>query len=215
MEERNMTVSIAQAKEWFNSGNKQLQELALQVFDRKELTSDFRHIVTFKDACEVLGIRYSFSRTDSIIRTFSRSTSAMFKLNIIRQALNFGQDLHLTKDPEDSHIYYPHNLFVTKSSTYYNSDIDSGKMEIIGKIKSEGEEYNVLGGRAYIGGPAGLGYFCSDLGACIAHANVGFLGCANKEIAEHFGKYFGMLIIEAKYADIINDFEIVESKYAI
>lgn len=57
MEKRNMTVSITQAKEWFNSGNKQLQELALQVFDRKELTSDFRHIVTFKDACKVLSLR--------------------------------------------------------------------------------------------------------------------------------------------------------------
>lgn len=100
MKERNMTISLAQARDWFNSGNKQLQELALQVFDRKELTSDFRHIVTFKDACEALGLRYSFSRTDSIIRTFSRSTSAMFKLNIIRQALNLGQDLHLTKDPK-------------------------------------------------------------------------------------------------------------------
>lgn len=51
MEERNMTISIAQARKWFNSGNHQL---ALQVFDRKDLT--FRHIVTFKDACEVLSI---------------------------------------------------------------------------------------------------------------------------------------------------------------
>ena len=214
MEKRNMTVSIAQARDWFNSGNKQLQELALQVFDRKELTSDFRHIVTFKDACEVLGLRYSFSRTDSIIRTFSRSTSAMFKLNIIRKALNFGQDLHLTKDPEDSYIYYPYNPFVTKSSTYYNSYINSGKMEVIGKIKSEGKEYNVLGGGADSGG-AGLGSFDSFNGVGSAYANVGFLGCASREIAEHFGKYFGMLITTAKYADIIKDFEVIESKYII
>lgn len=185
-----------------NSGNEQLKELALQVFDRKELTSDFRHIVTFKDACKVLGLRYSFNRTDKIIRTLSRSTSAMFKLNIIRQALNFGQDLHLTKDPEDSYIYYPYNPFVIKSSTYYKSEINSGKMEIIGKIKSEGKEYNVLGGG-----------FDSFNG--VAYANVGFLGCASMEIAEYFGKYFGMLITTAKYADIIKDFEVIESKYII
>ena len=42
--------------------------------------------------------------------------------------------------------------------------------------------------------------------------NVGFLGCANKEIAQHLGKYFGMLITEAKYGDLA-DFEIVERKY--
>ena len=54
-----MTISLSQARDWSNSGNDQLQALALQVFDRE--TSDFSHIVTFKDACEVLGIRYNFS----------------------------------------------------------------------------------------------------------------------------------------------------------
>ena len=80
-------------------------------------------------------------------------------------------------------------------------------------IKSEGEEYNVFGGGADNGGDAGLGYFYSYNGVGSSFADVGFLGCANEEIAQHFGKYFGMLITEAKYGSIINDFEIVESKY--
>lgn len=215
MEKRNMTVSLAQARNWFNSGNEQLQELALQVFDRKELTSDFRHIVTFKDACEVLGLRYSFSRTDSIIRTFSRSTSAMYKLNIIRQALNLGCDLSLTRDPKSSYLYYPCNPFMTSNSTYYDSELNSGEMEVIGKIRSEGKEYNILGGKAINGSDGGLGSFCSDDSVGFAYANFGFLGCASMEIAKHFGKYFGVLITTAKYADIIKDFEIIESKYII
>ena len=216
MEGRNITISLAQAKEWFNSGNEQLQELALQVFDRKELTSDFRHIVTFKDACEVLGLNYGeMLHITMNITIISKASAAMFKLNIIRKALNLGQDLHLTKDPEDSYIYYPYNPFVTKSSTYYKSEIDSGKMEVIGKIKSEGEEYNILGGDTDGGGYAGLGYFRSDTGVGDAYAYFGFLGCASREIAEHFGKYFGMLITTAKYADIIKDFEVIESKYII
>lgn len=49
----------------------------------------------------------------------------MYKLNIIRQALNLGYDL--IKNAEDSYIYYPYDPFVTKSSTYYKSDINSGK----------------------------------------------------------------------------------------
>ena len=81
-------------------------------------------------------------------------------------------------------------------------------MKVIGKIKSEGEEYNVLGGRADYGGTAGLGYFHSDYGVGNASANFGFLGCANEEIAKHLGKYFGMLITEAKYGDMV-DFEII------
>lgn len=156
MEERNITISLAQARDWFNSGNEQLRELALQVFDIDELVDDFRGITTFKKACEVLGYNY-YHMVDIDKTLLSRSTSAMFKLNIIRKALNLGQDLHLTKKPKDSYLYYPYNPFVTKSSTYYKNEIDSGKMEVIGKIKSEGEEYNVLGGRAVIGGHAGLG----------------------------------------------------------
>lgn len=224
MKARNITISLAQAMEWFNSGNKQLQELALQAFDRKDLT--FRHIVTFKDACEALGLNKDVCKALGLnyddmfyitenIATISKASAAMFKLNIIRKALNLGQDLHLTKDPENSRIYYPYNPFVTKSSTYYNGEINSGKMEVIGKIKSEGEEYNVLGGDASDGGLDGLGGFNSNVGVGFTSASFGFLGCATKEIAEHFGKYFGMLITIAKYADIIKDFEVIESKYII
>lgn len=217
MEERNMTVSIAQARDWFNSGNKQLQELALQVFDRKELTSDFRHIVTFEDACKVLGLRYSISYEDRLNRTLSISTSAMFRLNIIRQALNFGQDMQLVKNPSKSYIYCPYNPFITKVEgfRYYKDQINSGVIEIIGEIRTGGVSYYVLNSVAYFNGIDGLGNFNYSTGSGRAITDSGFLGCASREIAEHFGKYFGMLITTAKYADIIKDFEVVESKYII
>lgn len=209
MKERNVTVTLNKAKEWFNSGNATLREIALQAFDKDELTYNFKNITTFKKACEALGLNYDdmFYITKNIA-TISKASAAMFKLNIIRKALNLDQDLHLTKDPENSYIYYPYNPFVTKSSTYYKSEINSGKMKVIGKIKSEGEEYNVLGGLADSGGFAGLGVFLSNAGVGNAYADVGFLGCANEEIAQHLGKYFGMLITEAKYGDMV-DFEII------
>ena len=211
--ERNITISLEKAVEWYNSGNDSLKEVALQAFNKDELTYNFKNITTFKKACEALGLNYDdmFYFVKDIAK-ISKSSAAMFKLNIIRKALNLGQDLHLTKDPKDFYIYYPYNPFVTKSSTYYKSEINSGKMEVIGKIKSEGEEYNVLGGHADIGGDAGLGYFDSDDGVGHALANFGFLGCANKEIAQHLGKYFGILITEAKYGDMV-DFEIIEATH--
>ena len=201
-------VSLDEAKEWFNSGNATLKEIALKAFSKDELIYNFKNIITFKNACEALGLNYGdmFYITKNIA-IISKASAAMFKLNIIRKALNLGQDLHLTKDQEDSYIYYPYNPFVTKSSTYYKSDINSDKMEIIGTIKCEEKEYNVLGGRANIGG-AGLGCFDSINGVGTAYADIGFLGCASKEIAKHLGKYFGMLITEAKYGDIV-DFEII------
>ena len=213
MEKRNITVTFNKAKEWFNDGNATLKEIALQAFDKNELTYNFKNITTFKKACEVLGLNYNdMFRITKSIATISKASAAMTKLNIIRKALNLGQDLHLTKDPEDSYIYYPYNPFATKSSTYHKSDINSGKMEVIGKIKSEGEEYNVLGGDAAIGGDAGLGNFGSRNGVGNAIASIGFLGCTNKEMAQHLGKYFGMLITEAKYGDMV-DFEIIEATH--
>lgn len=211
MEKRNITVNLNKAKEWFNSGNATLKEIALQAFDKDELTYNFRNITTFKKACEALGLNYNamFHITKSIA-TISKASAAMFKLNIIRKALNLGQVLHLTKNPEDSYIYYPYNPLITNNSTYYKSEINSGKMEIIGKIKSEEEEYNVLGGDAASGGHAGLGRFNSGFDVGLADAGFGFLGCASKEIAQHLGKYFGMLITEAKYGDMV-DFEIIEA----
>ena len=209
MKERNVTVTLNKAKEWFNSGNATLREIALQAFDKDELTYNFKSITTFKKACMALNLDYMLCLINANnIAKISKASAAMFKLNIIRKALNLGQDLHLTKDPKDSYIYYPYNPFVTKSSTYYKSEINSGKMEVIGKIKSEGEEYNVLGGSAFNGGYAGLGNFYSYIGVGYAYAYFGFLGCANKEIAQHLGKYFGMLITEAKYGDMV-DFEII------
>lgn len=202
--ERNITVTLEKAKEWYNSGDATLQEIALQAFSREEFTvPDFTKIKTFEDALNVLGYtdiitKMRIESVISAISIYSKASAAMFKLNIIKKALNLGQDLHLTKSPKGSYFYYPYNPFVAKSSTWYESKFTSDKIEAIGKIKSRGEEYNVFGGNTASG--------CGN--------NFGFLSCANEKIAEHFSKYFGMLITEAKYGDMV-DFEIVEEKYKI
>lgn len=212
METREITVTLKKAIEWYNSGNKELQKIALKAFGEDKLINNFRYITTFEKACGVLSLNYN--SVLSIVKSVaivSKASAAMFKLSIIRKALNLGQDLHLTKDSNDSHIYYPYNPFVTKSSTYYKTELGIGEMEIIGKIQSEGEIYNVLGGAVYYSGLTGLGYFNSHVGVGDAIADIGFLGCASEEIAQHFGKYFGMLITEAKYGDMV-DFEIINEK---
>ena len=210
--ENNTTINVTldEAKEWFNSGNATLKEIALKAFSKDELIYNFKDITTFKKACEALGLNYDdmFYITKNIA-TISKTSAAMFKLNIIRKALNLGHDLHLTKNPEDSRIYYPYNLFVTENSIYYERELKSGRMEVIGRIKNEEEEYYVIGGSARDGGGlAGLGSFYSIDGIGYAAANIGLLGCANKEIAQHLSRYFGMLITEDKYGDMV-DFEII------
>ena len=168
----------------------------------------YSQIKTLEDACKALGLNYDIiSIVTKDVATFSRASAAMFKLNIIRKALNLGQDLHLTKDPKGSHLYYPYNPFIIKNPTYYNSKLNLSRMKVIGKIKSEGASYNVLGGEACNSGSTVLGNLTCSIN--IGTAGIGFLGCATKEIAQHFGKYFGMLITEAKYADMV-DFETLQ-----
>ena len=213
MEKRNITVTFNKAKEWFNSGNATLKEIALQAFDKDELTYNFKNITTFEKACEVLGLHHGAIVSD--VSTVSVSVAAMLKLNIIRRALNLGYDMHFAKNPRNSFIYYPYNPLATipEGCNYYKEQINSGIFQIIGKVKIEGVEYNVLGGGITYDINSGLGGFNYQTGICRCRSEVSLFGCATKEIAEHFGKYFGMLITETKYAD--KDFEVIESKYII
>ena len=216
--ERTITITLEKAKEWYNSDNESLKEVALQAFSKEELTVfDFTKIKTFEDALTALEYNEStkvyIRSTINDISMYSKASAAMSQLNIIIKALNFNQDLHLTECPKNSYIYYPCNPLVTKDSTSYNNEIKSGEMEIVGTIKSEGKLYNILGGSISDGFSAGgLVCFSSDIEVGMAPAHIGFLGCANKEIAQYLGKYFGMLITEAKYGDMV-DFEIIENKY--
>ena len=205
---RKIDISFKNAMELYNSGNKALSELATKAFSKSELETTYEDIKTLEDACERLGRDYgTVMRCANCIADFSKSSAAMFKLNLVRDALNLGYDLSLTKCPKNSHFYYPHNPISAKSSTYFNLN----KMEVIGKIKSE-EEYYVIGGRGYHNANYGLCDFYPKFGVGDAPANVGFLGCANENIAKHFSKYFGMLITKAKYGDLYS-FDVIEDKY--
>lgn len=209
MEERNVTVTLDKAREWYNSGNESLREIALQAFNESEIKFNFRNIKSLEDACKVLNLNYrDVVFTASDVEEFSKASAALFKLSVIRKALNLGQDLHLTKNPDSSYIHYPNVPFVLEDSTVFYRELKSGTMKIIGKIKSEGKTYNILGGDAIDNSFSGLGQFFETEGVCYTGADGGFFGCATKEIAKHFGLYFGILIIEAKYGDL-EDFEIV------
>lgn len=211
MEERNVKVTLLKAKEWYNSNNEILKKIALQAFSEEELKSSFTLITSFKKACNSLGIDYDKINTYiDKIKEVSKASAAITKLIIIREALNLGQELYLTKNPKDSYIWFPANPFITKTSTYYKDALDSGEMEVIGKIKSEGIVYDVLGNSALICTNTGLSCFYSTSGVGYANTDIGLLGCANKKIAKHFGKYFGMLITEAKYGNLPN-FEILKT----
>lgn len=202
-------VSIEEARNWYKGDDNVLKTLALRAFSEKELGHSFRDIKSFKDACDVLELNHDDLIpiiANMIIFGRSRASAAIFQLNIIRKALNLNYELNLTKDPKDSCIYHPLNLFTTGKHVYPD------KMETIGKIRVEGKDYLVLSGSSDCIATTGIGCYYPRDEVGFAYSDVAFFGCATKEIAEHFGKYFGMLITEAKFGDT-QDFEIITSKY--
>ena len=188
-----------------------MKDIALRAYSEDELSFDFSDIKTFEDACMVLGLDYDdMKKKVSSIYEASKSSAALFKLNIIGRALNFGHNLYLIENPRDSFIFYPYNPLITSYSVYYRDELSTGKMEIIGKVRCNGEEFKVLGGYANNSILDGFGRFESTSGVADADTDIALFGCTSKEIAQHFSRYFGMLITQARFGDIIEDFEIIE-----
>ena len=211
MIKRNVSITLEKAQEQYNSGNDSLKEIALQAFNESELKFDFRNIKSLSDACSVLGLNYSEILSESCyMKSISKASAAMFNLNIIKKALNLGKELSFTKNPEDSYICYPFNPIIRRDSIYYSDELKDGKIKIVGKFKVEGETYLILGDSAIanLTCTSGLGALNPKNGSCQAFSNTAFLGCASREIAEHFSRYFGVLITEAKYGDL-KGFEII------
>ena len=213
MIKRNISVTLEKAQEWYNNDNESLKEIALQAFNESELKFDFRNIKSLSDACSVLGLNYNEILSESCyINRISKASAAMFNLNIIKKALNLGKELSFTKNPEGSCICYPFNPIIRRDSSCYGNEIKEGKIKIVGKFKVEGEIYLILGDSAIVSlaCSSGLGAFNPKNGSGQTFSNIGFLGCASREIAEHFSRYFGTLITEAKYGDL-KGFEIIRT----
>lgn len=69
---------------------------------------------------------------------------------------------------------------------------------IVGRIKSEGEEFDVVGGYASKSAYTGLVCFDSDYG--VSHwANSGFRSVGSKKAALYISKQFGKLLFEVSY----------------
>lgn len=197
--ERKINITYNIARLWYHSEDSTLKKLALSAFTKEELENDYKSIQTFEDAYKFLG--FTTKEIKDILHNLnqiSKASAAMFQLNIIRKALNYDQELSLVK----GEIYYPYVPISTETSTWYDSDILDKSIKQIGKFMYQGKVYKFYGGHAISSGITGLSKFNPQDGIGTADCNLAFLGCATREIAEHFGKYFGDIIIRAKYNDL-------------
>ena len=217
MVKRSVIITLEKAIEWYNSDDESLKDLALQAFSKEELIYNFRDITTFKKACDILDYNYDdiVSKVNSIAE-ISKASAAMFKLNIVRKALNLGYDMHISRNVDgQKYSHYPFFALVIKGSTCYRGAKEIDKYEKLGEFTSERTIYEIFHVGVYSDiDYKGLGKYNPDRRYSFISIDTGLLGCATEDISRHLGKYFGMLIMEAMYADIV-DFEIVEEKYKI
>lgn len=70
---------------------------------------------------------------------------------------------------------------------------------IVGRIKLEGEEFDIVGGYASNGTYAGLGFFDSLIGVSYAWTTIGFRSVGSKKAALYISRQFGKLLFEISY----------------
>lgn len=204
METRNVTLTLQKAKEFYNSGNAALKEVALQAFTKEELTTPkYTDIKTFEDACKALGmdidmVEWDIEHLARIEGNLGGHLIAIYKLDIIRKALN-GADWKPKMAKGD--IYYGWVRFYKKSS---NATSDK---KIIGNFIADGQKYLLVGGFGDFGACAGLGGFGSGYGCGDSYANLGLLCCKSAEIAQYMSEQFGKIIFDACYAHHVGSYK--------
>lgn len=204
METRNVTLTLDKAKEFYNSGNAALKEVALQAFTQEELTNpEYTDIKTFEDACKALGLNMDFvnfaiCNMENIEGGFGKHLTAIYKLDIIRKALN---GINWKPKMTEGNIYYGWVRFYKESS-----NIPSDK-KIIGNLIADGQKYLLVGSLKNSRHFNGLGSFYSACGYGVSDAHLGLLCCKSAEIAQYMSEQFGKLIFDAYYAHHIGSYQ--------
>ena len=124
-------LTLDEARELYNSNNETLMGLALQAFPEDVLNSTpFNKIKSFEDAITVLGMDVDDENyTVNTLKERSKAMAAMYKLNIIRKALNLEQNLHLIK------VQMKNLLFIALKTHLQLKDLPIIKMILSGVVQ--------------------------------------------------------------------------------
>lgn len=193
METRKVSVTLNKAREWYNSGNATLKEVALQAFTKEELTiPSWEDIKTSESACRALDTGTTLDML--LVPPFGveKHMEAIWMIDIICKTLNGGWKPSLVS----GFVHYPWVKF------YKEDDVPSDrKKDITNYFMYNGEKYALVGGVCYDCG-SGLGNYCGGGGDC--YAGAGLFGCKSREIALHMSTHFAKEIFLACYAGKLN-----------
>lgn len=137
-------------------------------------------VQTYEDACKIM----SRDVYGNVPANFS--VDALRKLHVILDALNEGHKFNLLTGT----VWYPWVRFFRMKSVPKDA-------EVIGHFSYQGEKFALVGGNAYHGSTAGLGFFASYYDVGVAFSYVGMLACKSEEIAKYVSTQFGKLVFDA------------------
>lgn len=179
------------------------QVLEIEVPDGKKAVWKDDHVVfedvdtiesikTIEDAIQFL-LKENIG--DDILNTISKLPTNSFEWNVaayraVVMAVTHNEKRHLTTGER----WFPTIEFCRPGNLrncYGNI--------VVGRIKSEGEEFDVVGGYANYGSLAGLGRFYSGSGVSDGWSNFGFRSVGSKKAARYISKQFGKLLFEVSY----------------
>lgn len=161
-------------------------------------------------------------------RVVFEDVDTMESIKTIGDAAQFLADKRICDDILDSLSRLPKNSFEWKIAAYravvaavtYNEQrhlttgerwfptiefCRPGKLKncygdvVLGRIKSEGKEFDVVGGNTNPGSDAGLGSFDSDDGVSGAWTILSFRSVGSEKAARYISKQFGKLLFEISY----------------
>ena len=187
---RNIKVSLEDARKWYKGHNETLKELACKAFPVEDLNEyDYHKIVTFCDACQVLGVK------PQIKDSYPRRIKAYIMLNYIVKALNLGFDVDFTKGK-----YWIPEIKVTIHDLYRHDLVKLTDTKFITTIYIDDKQYDVYYNGMCCTYNEGISNL-SKKGICEGSMSLSLLGCATPEIAKFLGLNFGSLISEVLYGD--------------
>ena len=169
-------------------------------------------------------------------RVVFKDVDTMESIKTIEDAAQFLTDKRICEDILDSLYRLPKDSFEWKIAAYravvaavtYNEQrhltigerwfptiefCRPGKLKncygdiVVGRIKSEGEEFDVVGGHAIAGSNTGLGSFGSVIGVSGSVTAAGFRTVGSKKAALYISKQFGKLLFEISYGGINCDWK--------
>lgn len=195
MEERILKINLQEARKWYKGNVKELRGLALNAFSKDELEyPQWQSIKTWDDVLNALGISEDM--------TFMLPTKACYaaRVQMIREALNADYDVKLW----EGEVWFPYFRIGPEKKVRNYSNFICGNIRVSEPLPNNKDGCLLVGGGASDGSSSGPGSFLSSLGVGYSASDCGSLGCATKEIAEHFGKYFYFEILASWFGDKIS-----------